>query len=238
MRPNGRRGWALTSALSLTGAAGAPAPAAADDTPSFLTRLHQVAPPPVVIHAPAAPPPVPPVDLDLFPVWIIFGVMAAQASVPPVLHLGGVPASPEESVPDDDGEGPSFLEILRKREKAAGEFIFTNGSFTAFFSFNADAMTQSGEAFYSDTQGAGQRWYRVRVTAVEVHGNECSFSGPIVETNVADWEVFSIQFWATDRGRNNDGFAYECYLTSGDLPFDDPPDGEYPLDAGAIEVGK
>jgi hypothetical protein len=180
------------------------------DGPGFLLRA--IPQPAVILHPPSTPP---------SPAMAPFQHVLARSLPPvpaasplPVVHLAPAPRAP--------AQGPLFLDLLRKKARAEGDFNFTNGALDAFFSFNADAITQSGEAFYTDFNApGGQRWYRVRVTAVEIHGNECTFSGPIVETDLSDWPGLSIQFWATDRGNNNDTFAYRCYEGDAELPFDE-----------------
>ena len=134
---------------------------------------------------------------------------AAMGSAPPAPGVGGVGSA----------------------QKATGEVWFENSGLMAYADFNAHEAYMDrpakGEFYYEDDDGEGTvRYYLMMVDCVEVEGEDATFSGEIVDTNVDDWMGQGVQIWVTDGGTpgwNGDLITGQFFEYPDCLPYDESP---------------
>jgi hypothetical protein len=113
----------------------------------------------------------------------------------------------------------------------AGNFVRTEDGMEieARFSFEAHGehgnRPAKGWFKYHDSLGNA---FRIDVQCVSVYSNEATFSGPVVKTNMDDWEGMWLLIWVEDGGSPADGndtiggemYEYDPGCDPGTMPGD------------------
>ncbi|HWR90408.1 MAG TPA: hypothetical protein VN260_09115 [Dissulfurispiraceae bacterium] len=146
--------------------------------------------------------------------------------------------------------GSVSLSFAFPAPRATGFVGFTNGDVpaTSYFSAHAAYSNPAGKErpakgfFYYGEMNDAAHYYIFAVECAAISGNQATFGGEIVETNVSDWEGKQVQIWVLDGGTpgsNGDKIYGEFIEPDCDVMLEGAEDPAWiPVESGNLVVHK
>lgn len=124
----------------------------------------------------------------------------------------------------------------------AGEFTRTEDGMEVVARFNFEAHGEHAnrpvKGWFKYHDGLGNK-FTVDVQCVSIYGNEAIFSGPVVKTNMDEWEGMWLLIWVEDGGspaHGNDTLGGEMYEYDPGCETGMMPSEYWPVTNGNIVV--